>query len=69
MAKKWIIVSDLTGVQVADEDRVRVTLAFNGGQKFELDATKGEVAQLIEAAHRKPKRNYTRRVVADSPQA
>jgi hypothetical protein len=56
-----IIVSDLSGTEIAPDDHVTVTVKFNGGQRYELDATKGEVANLIEAGHRKPKRKYTRR--------
>ena len=62
MSKKMFLVSDFSGDILNPGEGVRVTLTFHSnGSKFELDAHEHEVESLIQAAHRKPKRKYTRK--------
>lgn len=70
MAKKTILVSDLSGTIINPGEGVKVTLKLDDSSTpFVLDALRVEVEGLIQSAHRKPKRQYNRRAVVDSPQA
>lgn len=61
MAKQQVLVSDLSGTALADTDAVRVTIqSSNGGKRYELDASKDEVQNLIDAGREVKKRGRPR---------
>jgi hypothetical protein len=57
MARKQVLISDLSGEPIAESEAVRVTIqSANGGKRFELDAAASEVAKLVASAREVKKR-------------
>jgi len=55
MAKQTVIVSDISGKLLSDDERIRVTLT-NGNTAWVLDAAKSELKDLLKVATEQRKR-------------
>lgn len=56
MAKKHILVSDISGAPVDQTDAVKVVITAANGKRYELDAALAEVSELVSNARETKKR-------------
>ena len=62
MSKKMFVISDFSGDIMHPGEGVHITITLHSnGAKYELDAHNHEVENLMNVAHRKPKRKYNRK--------
>lgn len=62
MAQKTIFVSDLSGEEInGDSARVTIVTSAEPNASYTLDASVGEVATLIEKAHKSKRRGRPRK--------
>lgn len=56
MAKKFIIVSDLSGEAASEGNLVKVTLVTEDGKRFDADLLRNEVENIIAVARESKQR-------------
>lgn len=65
MSSKTILVSDLTGEQInGDAARVTIVTSAEPAASYMLDASVGEVQELIDKAHKQKRRGRPRKKAA-----
>lgn len=65
MARKTVIVSDITGEPLDTETAVRVSITQNG-ERYELDANRKEVQHLIQVGRKSKTRGRKKKATVNA---